>query len=99
MPTLFSYCLPYDLGSAPNPFWGRCTLAICKPCIRQTAKIGDWVVGTGSATSPLRNNAISVVYAMQVTEKLSMEEYDQFTRTRLPGKLPQACVNRPSRLG
>jgi hypothetical protein len=46
--TLFTYCIPYDDGAAPNPFWGLCTLAICKPSIRRVAKEGDWVVGTGS---------------------------------------------------
>lgn len=39
-PTLFSYCIPYDDGAAPNPFWGLCTLAICKPRIRRAAKEG-----------------------------------------------------------
>lgn len=89
MPTLFSYCLRYDLGSAPNPFWGTCTLAICKPRIRQRAQVGDWVVGTGSAASPVQNYHTSVVYAMRVTEKLTMEGYDQFTRAHLPEKLPR----------
>lgn len=89
MPTLFSYRLRYDLGSAPNPFWGTCTLAICKPRIRQRARVGDWVVGTGSAESPLPNNRTSVVYAMRVTDKKTMEEYDQFTQAHLPRKMPQ----------
>ncbi len=89
MSTLFSYCLRYDLGSAPNPFWGLCTLAICKPRIRQAAQVGDWVVGTGSAASPVKNNHTSVVYVMRVTEKLTMEGYDQFTRAHLPEKLPR----------
>ncbi|MFL5660153.1 MAG: hypothetical protein ACJ8BW_02250, partial [Ktedonobacteraceae bacterium] len=88
MPTLFSYCIPYDKGSAPNPFWGICTLAICKPRIRQTAEVGDWVVGTGSVTSPIRDVSGRVVYAMLVTEKMTMEEYDRFTQAELPGKIP-----------
>ena len=46
MPNLFSYVLRYDDGAAPNPFWGTCTLAICKPAIRRKANLGDWVVGT-----------------------------------------------------
>jgi hypothetical protein len=97
MPTLFSYCLRYDLGSAPNPFWGLCTLAICKPRIRQSAHIGDWVVGTGSAASLLKNNATSVVYAMRVTGKLTMEAYDQFSRSHLPTKMPQPSSTNPRR--
>ena len=76
MSTLFSYCIPYDNGSAPNPFWGLCTLAICKPRIRQFANVGDWVVSTGSAVSPVGNVSDAVVYAMLVTQKMTMQDYD-----------------------
>lgn len=41
MPSLFSYCIPVDDGAAPNPYWGICTLVICKPRIRLAADIGD----------------------------------------------------------
>ena len=36
--TLFSYVIEHDLGFAPNPFHGVCTLACCKPQIRKIAK-------------------------------------------------------------
>ena len=85
---LYSYCLRYDGGSAPNPFWGICTLVICKPAIRRTAEIGDWIVGLGSANSPIGDISTSVVYAMKVTNKLTMKEYDQFCRASLPRKIP-----------
>lgn len=88
MSTLFSYCLRYDNGAAPNPFWGLCTLAICKPRIRRTAHVGDWVVGTGSAASPVGNVSDAVVYAMCVTRKMTMQDYDRFTQLELPGKIP-----------
>ncbi len=88
MPTLFSYCIRYDNGSAPNPFWGRCTLAICKPLIRRYAEVGDWVVGTGSVESPIGDVSGMVVYAMLVTQKMTMEEYDRFTQAKLPRKIP-----------
>lgn len=91
---LFSYILRYDDGAAPNPFWGTCTLAICKPDIRRTANVGDWIVGTGSKNSRLKdgntyNLSDSVVYAMKVTEKLSLEDYDKFCRKSLVKKIPQ----------
>jgi hypothetical protein len=89
MATLFSYCLPFDDGAAPNPFWGLCTLAICKPVIRRTAKVGDWVVGTGSRRSPIGDLSGQVVYAMRVTEVMTMQKYDQFTRSTLSNKIPQ----------
>lgn len=38
---LFSYIVTHDAGFAPNPFWGYCTLACCKPAIRRTANVGD----------------------------------------------------------
>ena len=86
--TLYSYCLRYDDGAAPNPFWGICTLAICKPAIRRTARVGDWVVGLGSSASPIGNVAGYVVYAMRVTERLTMAAYDAYCRKSLPGKIP-----------
>src|SRR5258708_38379247 len=88
MPTIFSYCLRYDNGFAPNPFWGRCTLAICKPPIRRYAEVGDWVVGRGSVESPIGDVSGMVVYAMLVTQKMTMEEYDRFTQAKLPRKIP-----------
>ena len=46
---LYSYVLDHDYGFAPNPFYDVCTLATCKPSIRERAAIGDYVVGTGCA--------------------------------------------------
>src|SRR5688572_11795221 len=85
---LYSYCLRYDTGSAPNPYWGICTLVICKPAIRRTAEVGDWIVGLGSANSPIGDISNDVVYAMKVTNKLTIKEYDQFCKTSLPKKIP-----------
>lgn len=85
---LYSYALRYDDGAAPNPFWGICTLAIRKPSIRLAAEVDDWIVGLGAVDSPLGDIADSVVYAMKVTSKLTLEEYDQFCKTFLPRKMP-----------
>lgn len=53
-PYLFSYILKIDDGAAPNPFWGQCTLTICKPKIRKTADNGDWLsVQVGIITKSL----------------------------------------------
>jgi hypothetical protein len=65
-----------------------CTLAICKPKIRRTARVDDWIVGLGSANSPIGNISNFVVYAMKVTKVLSMEEYDTYCRENLPEKIP-----------
>jgi hypothetical protein len=85
---LYSYTLRYDDGAAPNPFWGVCTLAIRKPSIRLAAEVGDWIVGLGSAKSPIGDISDHVVYAMKVTSKMTLEEYDQFCKTFVIKKKP-----------
>jgi len=73
---LFSYVLRYDTGSAPNPFLGMCTLAICKPRIRRVAEPGDWVAGVGSVNVRGRDLSGHLVYAMKVEESISLADYD-----------------------
>jgi Nucleotide modification associated domain 2 len=86
---LFTYCIPYDDGAAPNPFWGLCSLVICKPRIRGAAEVGDWVAGTGSRHVPgLGDLSGHLVYAMKVTDKLTLAEYDSYCRTRNLKKIP-----------
>lgn len=70
--TYFSYVVARDFGFAPNPFNGFCTLATCKPQIRQHAQVGDWVLGSGSKMFQREN---SLIFAMKVTEKMSFDEY------------------------
>lgn len=91
---LFSYVLRYDDGAAPNPFWKTCTLTICKPDIRRTATVGDWVIGTGSKNSKLKDGntydlSDSIVYAMKITKKLTLSEYDKYCQKYLPNKIPK----------
>jgi len=69
---LFSYVVARDYGFAPNPFYGICTLATCKPVIRRTAVISDWIVGTGSAERSRRGH---LVFAMQVAEITTFDDY------------------------
>lgn len=94
MQRLYSYVLKNDNGSAPNPFWGTCTLTICKPAIRRTAKIGDWVIGTGSKNSKLKdgkmhNLAGSLVYAMKIDDKMTLADYDKYCQNKLQEKIPK----------
>ncbi|MDP2852699.1 MAG: hypothetical protein Q8O28_00480 [Smithellaceae bacterium] len=67
---LYSYVVTHDTGFSPNPFWGCCTLADCKPVIRRTAKVGDWVVGL----SPKRSGN-KIIYAMQIERKIPFADY------------------------
>ena len=89
---LFSYVVSRDYGFAPNPFYGICTLATCKPRIRRTASVGDWVVGTGSQK---RDRQGFLVYVMLVSEVMTFNEYwtdPRFSRKRpnLKGSVKQA---------
>ena len=79
---LFSYIVTHDAGFAPNPFWGYCTLACCKPKIRKTAQKGDWIVGL----SP-KAKGNKIIYAMQVEEILPFEKY--FHDKRFADKIPK----------
>lgn len=69
---LFSYVVARDYGFAPNPFFGFCTLATCKPVIRRTASVGDWVIGTGSRAYGISGR---LVFAMLVENVVSYDEY------------------------
>ena len=42
---IHTYVVQHDKGFAPNPFWGICTLACCKPRIRAKASVGDIILG------------------------------------------------------
>ncbi|HVS90468.1 MAG TPA: hypothetical protein VHE59_00450 [Mucilaginibacter sp.] len=76
----FSYIVARDYGFAPNPFWKTCTLATCKAGIRKSAKVGDWVFGTGSRN---HKNEGKLVYAMEVGEKLTFDQYWQDDRFQI----------------
>jgi hypothetical protein len=77
---LHSYVVARDYGFAPNPFFGICTLATCKPRIRSVAQIDDWIVGTGSKKQNRENR---VVYAMRVTGALTFDQYSVDPRFRV----------------
>lgn len=72
MPSTYLYVVDRDFGFAPNPFHGYCTLATCKPVIRRTAAIGDWVIGMGGSRLCATGRCI---FAMQVTKKITFDEY------------------------
>ncbi|WP_163416712.1 hypothetical protein [Flagellimonas sp. HSM57] len=89
----FSYKIEHDYGLAPNPFGQYCTLAVCKPTIRnnKNLKLGDWVVGTGSAQL---GNLHHLIFAMQVEGKITLDEYwkderFQYKKPILNGSLVQ----------
>jgi Nucleotide modification associated domain 2 len=90
---LFSYVVDHDTGYAPNPYFGVCTLCGCKfegrrrRNIVQLAKEGDWVVGTGGASTKSAGRG-TLVYAMRVDRKLTRWKY--FTDGGFEQKKPAA---------
>lgn len=69
---LYSYKIIRDFGFAPNPFHGVCTLATCKPDIRERSEEGDWVAGFGGNETPVSGK---MVFLMQVNEKMTYDQY------------------------
>lgn len=85
MSRLFTYIVTHDTGAAPNPYWKVCTLVIGKPAIRRMARKGDWIVGLGSKADGKDDH---IVYAMKVTDVMTMEAYDEYCAKMLKGKIP-----------
>lgn len=69
---LYSYVITRDYGFAPNPFWNVCSLATCKPQIRQHASVGDWIAGFGGKNTEVPHK---MVFLMRVGEACSFDEY------------------------
>jgi hypothetical protein len=68
---LCSYVVTNDMGLAPNPFWGYCTLAVCTPDHQGIkAEKGDWFIGFSPAS---RGNKL--IFAMEVSEILDFDDY------------------------
>jgi hypothetical protein len=72
MARVFIYVVDRDFGFAPNPFHGLCTLATCKPGIRDSACVGDWVIGMGGRRLKASGRC---VFAMKVDRKITFNEY------------------------
>jgi putative DNA base modification enzyme with NMAD domain len=102
---LFSYVVEHDTGDAPNPYYRSCTLCLCKfrksrtkpRNIVELAETGDWVVGTGGANERRSAGHGKLVYAMQVTEKLTRQQY--FESPRFAAKKPVANGSDSQRRG
>lgn len=68
----YSYVIPRDYGFAPNPYFGYCTLATCKPRIRKSARVGDWIAAYGGARTEVHKK---LVVLMNVDEILTFDQY------------------------
>jgi Nucleotide modification associated domain 2 len=88
---LFSYVVDHDLGFAPNPNSGYCTLVHCKfqgtsrrRNIVELAEPGDWIIGSGGRSKESSGPG-SIIYLMRVDEKLLFGEF--LTDSRFSGRL------------
>lgn len=93
MNNVYIYAVSYDLGFAPNPFSGLCSLACCKPNIRERAQCGDWIIGlTGVKLKP----ALRCIFAMIVTQETNFDDYwdapDFATRRPVRNGTPKKLV-------
>ena len=96
-PKVYSYAMTSDLGFAPNPSGGICTLACCKQKIRESVGL-YWgkrnkesrVFVVGLAGKPLAQKGVdlgSVVYMMEVTGVTTYEDYwnnEKYAKKKVP---------------
>ncbi len=90
-PRLFSYVVDQDLGFAPNPADGLCSLAKCKfgsgrRNIVELAEVGDWIVGTGGANLRKSAGHGKLIHAMKVERKMQLGDYCQTHRRRVDAR-------------
>ena len=84
----FSYKLTHDTGFAPNPFFGYLTLANCKPGIRRTKKIGDFIAGfTSKGLNGDGAGKEKLIYIMKVEEIIPHFSY--FYDKKFKNKIPK----------
>ena len=75
---LYRYVLVSDDGAAPCVDNNLLTLATCKPAIRRTAHVGDWVAGY----MPKAQGGDLLVWIGQIAQKLNHIDYEQRFRGR-----------------
>ena len=72
MGKIYYYKLTCDNNGAPCIQDGMLSLAICKPMIRSSAEVGDWIFGFAANSL---NNANPLIYVAKVTEKKEGKDY------------------------
>lgn len=85
----------HDNGGAPCVQNGLLTLAICKPAIRRTAKVGDLIFAFGGVTTiyPRR-----LIFACQVTEKTKIGAYYQEKKFQKRRDCIYECIGDPGQI-
>lgn len=92
MTKLYTYVMRHDTGLAPNPFWKCCTLAVCTPNHQGSRAVpGNFIAGFRDKAS-----AYKMVYLMEISERIHMNEYyldKRFARKKpiIDGTRRQQC--------
>lgn len=94
MSSTYFYVVDRDFGFAPNPFHGYCSLATCKPGIRNSAIEQDWIIGMGGNRLKATGRCI---FAMQVSNKITFNEY--WTNPLFANKKPMRNGSRKTIVG
>jgi hypothetical protein len=90
---IYVYKMTADNGGAPCVYRRMLSLAICKPEVRRTARVGDLVFGFGGR--PLGGR---LIYAAHVTDKPRLKVYYQDPRFRgRPDRIYRDVRGRPRR--
>lgn len=88
---LFSYKMTDDSGFAPNPFHGFLTLACCKPFIRKSKKLSDWIAGFTS--KELNGDEVGkekLIFLMKITDIKSFKEYWEENKFKVKKYYPKS---------
>jgi hypothetical protein len=78
-PNIYVYKCVWDDGVAPCVDHDVLSLTICKPKIRTSAKIGDYIVAFGRNSESPRNR---LVYAAKITDVVSSGDYFHLAKYR-----------------
>jgi hypothetical protein len=90
MTRLYAYKMTNDNGFAPNPYAGCLTLATCKPALRKTKKVGDWMAGFTGLSMGAAPGQERLVYLARISRKLALEDYYEQYPQKRPGNCPNA---------
>ena len=75
MSGIWRYSLVADNGMAPCVEQGILTLCLCKPLIRKSACVGEWVVGF--VPKRVNDGRVHVAWAGRIAKSVSMGDYEK----------------------
>jgi len=94
MPKLFVYRIVSDIGAAPNLLDGLLTLTLCKPGIRKSAQVGDYVLALvalqhAQLTGKGPDRYYKAAYLFTIRDKVGILDYKAWCNVHAPSKI---CV-------